>query len=241
MIRVLIKIFSPDEAGENYNVMLKNYRKTDGLLAISLFIIQLILFYITGLVLIHYNLYLGVPCTLIVIALMFVLIRTRQQSIKSVGITKTNLPGSSFIGFILSIPFFILGVLPKLSALARPILPVDIIYSVFFYLVVISFSEEVFFRGYIQTRLHGLIKYKWPAIFAGGVMFSVMHVPFQAALYYYQTGMPWSDWIEPSRLLVLVGMHVALNLLYRKYNSLAGPVILHFFVNFTITPAVFFM
>lgn len=35
------------------------------------------------------------------------------------------------------------------------------------------------FRGFIQTRIRGIIKNKWLSIVGVGVMFATMHIPFQ--------------------------------------------------------------
>jgi len=62
---------------------------------------------------------------------------------------------------------------------------------------------------------------------------------FYMALHFYSTGVHWLSWIAPGQLLIWFGWHVVINIMYSKYNSLAGPVIFHFFVNFGITQAVF--
>ncbi|MCL2855787.1 MAG: CPBP family intramembrane metalloprotease [Defluviitaleaceae bacterium] len=232
------KLFSTDES---YKQMIKKYNKVDGFLVFAFFALYLILLYLTGQVLIHFNMLITAPFGITTAVLVFVLVRIRKQTLKTIGITKSNFLRSSLVGLVLSMPLIIFNVVPEIIAISQPIQPFDVLYSVFFYLIVISFSEEIIFRGYIQPRLHGLIKYDFLAIAAGGIMFSAMHIPFQAALYYFQNGKFWPSWITPIQLLLWFGWHVVFNIIYRKYNSLAGPVILHFFMNFTIIQAVFFI
>jgi len=226
-----MKFFSTDQS---YNEMIADYTKIDGVVAIGFFAICMLFLHLAGQILIRFNLDVAVPFVLATIALVFVIIRIHKQGIKTIGITKSHLLRSSLVGLVLSAPFVVFAVIPRISAITQQIQPLDVLYSIFFYLVIVSFGEEIVFRGYIQPRLHGLIWHNFSAIIVGGVMFSLMHIPFQAALYYFHHEQPWLGWANPMQWLVWIGMHVVFNAIYRKYNSLAGPVILHFFVNFTI-------
>jgi len=60
-------------------------------------------------------------------------------------------------------------------------------------------------------------------------------------LHYISHGTWWPGWITPTQMLLWVGWHVVFNALYRKFNSLAAPVILHFIMNFNITQAVYYI
>ena len=226
-------------ANESYKLMVNNYKKTDGILAIFFFVFHMILLYLTGWVLVQFDVLLNSIFGLVTICLVFLLIRGRKQSVQTVGITRTHILRSSLVGLILSLPFIAFTVIPRITATIHAIQLFNVLYSIFFYLIVISFGEEVVYRGYIQPRLHGLIKNNFLAVILGGTMFSIMHIPFQSALYYFHNGQLWPSWITPLQLLLWFGWHIVFNAIYRKYNSLAGSVILHFFMNFTIIQAVF--
>jgi len=235
---VIERIFSTNES---YKQMVISYNKTDGVLAICFFVTCMVLLYLTGWVLVQFDVLLNSIYGLVTIFLALMLVRGRKQSVQTVGITKANIFRSSLVGIILSVPFVIFAVIPRLTEITHPIQPLYVLYSIFFYLIVVSFGEEVVYRGYIQPRLHGLIKNNFLAVALGGIMFSIMHIPFQSALYYFHNGQLWPSWITPLQLLLWFGWHIVFNEIYRKYNSLAGPVILHFFMNFTIVQTIFFV
>jgi len=225
---------------ENYEQITAGFGRRDGIFALCFFALCMILMSMTGWVLVSFGLLLNSFFGLATICLVFVMVRMRKQSIQTVGITRAKLLRSSVVGLVLSAPLVIFAVMPRIMAVDGHIQPAHVLYSVFFYLVVVSFGEEIVFRGYIQSRLHGLIKNSFFAVAIGGIMFSAMHIPFQSAVYYFQNGQRWPGWITPLQLLIWVGMHVVFNALHRKYNCLAAPTILHFFMNFTIIqPALF--
>jgi len=221
-----------------YDEMAQGYIKLDGLIAIAFFTIKIVAFYIAGWALNNARLYLGVPISLALLALVFVILRIKKQGLATIGLTSANFGKSSLLGLSMSVPFIIRAA--KMFHVEH-FYSINFLYSVFFYLVVISFCEEVSFRGYIQTRLHGLIKSGPLAILVGGLMFATMHIPFQAAWAYFATGQTLMQWIEPLQLLLWIWNHIIFVIMYRRFNSLAGPVIFHFFVNFSIIQPIFFV
>jgi membrane protease YdiL (CAAX protease family) len=105
----------------------------------------------------------------------------------------------------------------------------------FFYMLTnIAFVEELLLRGYIQTRLYGAIKSDIAAVIVGGVLFMGMHIPFQL---YNRSGGDIVEFFVTNALWLITAfiMHLVLNLLYRKYNSLTAPTICHFVINFCST------
>jgi len=224
---------------DRYKEMLINYNKVDGFLAIGFFIVYMFILFLAGQAMLRFNVFLGVPISLLASALVFVMIYFRKQSTKTVGITKSNLARSSLLGLVCSAPLIIFSVIPDFTEVSRPIQTFDVLYSIFFYLVIVSFNEEIVFRGYIQPRLYSLIKADYLAIFTGGVMFAAVHIPFQSAMYYYQHGAHRR--ISFVQMFLFIGVHIIVNAMYRKYNSLAAPVIFHFFWNFSIIQATLFL
>ena len=93
------------------------------------------------------------------------------------------------------------------------------IYNVFYYFVVIGLAEEIIFRGYIQTRIYGLIKKDVPAIAMTGVLFYAMHLPYQMPV----NGMQ----LSLINFAIMFALHIVMNFLHRKYNSLAAPMVFH--------------
>jgi membrane protease YdiL (CAAX protease family) len=65
----------------------------------------------------------------------------------------------------------------RIQELLQADLLVDIIYSFFFWFIMVSFSEEIVFRGYLQPRIYGIFKSGLIAVPLAGLMFALMHLP----------------------------------------------------------------
>jgi membrane protease YdiL (CAAX protease family) len=89
--------------------------------------------------------------------------------------------------------------------------------------------EELIFRGYIQTRLVGFFKHKITGIILTGILFALMHIPFQIAV----SNMSFLEFIKINypHLLLTFFYHMIFSLLYYKFNNIAAPTIFHFFLN----------
>lgn len=89
--------------------------------------------------------------------------------------------------------------------------------------------EEIVFRGYIGTRIYGVIKKRWLAITIVGSLFIIIHFPYRMIAY----GMTLSDLIIKrfSWLIDLFITHLVLNFIYLKTNSLYGAILPHWLSN----------
>jgi membrane protease YdiL (CAAX protease family) len=148
------------------------------------------------------------------------LVLARKQKLDSIGITLSKMKKASLTGAVFGIIFtVIMNIIPNMI-IGSEIIPANqAIYNIFYYFIVISLSEEIVFRGYIQTRIYALIKRDVPAIIVTGFLFYAMHLPFQIPV----NGMT----IDLFNIIIIVGLHCVMNFLYRKYNSLAASTIFH--------------
>jgi len=103
--------------------------------------------------------------------------------------------------------------------------------NIFFYFAIISFTEELVFRGYLQTRIYGIIKSDFRAVVFVGFLCAIFHAPFRMIT--IEIG-----FLESlggiSGIFRFIIIHALINALYRKYNTLLGPIVLHGFMNLTI-------
>jgi membrane protease YdiL (CAAX protease family) len=211
------RFFSTDST---YKETLATYTKLDGLFALALYAALMIAYYVMGIFYVRKNLYFGIPVNLLLILLCVLLVLIRKQKLSSIGITAKNLGRASLVGLIFGVLFsLIMNVIPSLVTGGKIITFSAALYHVFYYFIVIALSEEVVFRGYIQTRIYGLIKSDLPAILVTALLFYLMHLPFQIPV----NGMQ----INIINMAIIVILHVIMNALYRKYNSLAAPTIFH--------------
>jgi membrane protease YdiL (CAAX protease family) len=196
------------------------YGKEDGLLALALYVLLLIVYYFMGMIDAKYHLYFGVPVNLLFIGICVILVKLRRQSLSTIGMTKRNMRKSLLTGLIFGLIITLaMNVLPNILSGGKLVSTGQAVVNVFYYVFVIALMEEVVFRGFIQTRIYGLIKGDVPAVVITGILFYLMHLPFQMQA----NGMR----IDVLNMIVLFIIHIVLNFLYRKYNTLAGPVVMH--------------
>lgn len=224
------KAFATDPT---YKQMTQAYGKKDAFLAIGVYACVILLYLGAG----YLRMTTGstVPSILanvLLIALVFLLVRIRGQKLSTVGFTMRNFKRSLIVGtgtgLVLSI---CANVIPGLLSGGRWVGLGEALWNLFYMLVIIAFMEELVFRGYIQTRLYGAIKSDAAAVVVCGLLFAGMHIPFQL---FNRSGGDLAAFLSEngSWLLSTFVIHIAINFLYRKYNSLVAPTAFHFLVNF---------
>ena len=154
--------------------------------------------------------------------------RFKKAGISSLGIKKVNLIRSLTAGLIGGAAYIVVGdVLPAIMY-GWGLEPPGYIFSrLAYFIFLIALFEEIIFRGYIQTRLYGLIKNDVLAVSTGALMFSLMHAPAQLASGNRVFDASFVLWLAFTFI-----MHIVFTALYRKFNSAAGPVIFHALWNF---------
>lgn len=166
------------------------------------------------------------PMLLLQLVPIFVILRLRGQSLSSIGITKTKLIRSVMIGIIAAIPLSAVPIYAYLIGVARFQQSFgDILLQLAYYLILVAFAEEVMFRGYIQTRVQGLIANKLAAILVVSVMFSILHIPLQI-IRFGQNPVDYiaEDWFS----LLLKGlMHPVFVFLYSRTDNVIAPTVTH--------------
>lgn len=215
----------------DYKESINNYTIKDGILAVLIFPAYVFFTYLGIQIQIHTgsNIIALVTNTAVVL-LVFIIIRLRKQNLYTVGISTDGWFKSSIVGFVIGMTFFMLRVMGVIPAAFQAMGEQSVAFIIFYYFVVISFSEEFMFRGYMQTRIYGIIKSSFWAVVVVGFLFALLHIIIDIMFMRYfgsyarYTPRVWS-------LIQLTIIHVLINYLYRRYNSLVGPVILHGFLN----------
>jgi membrane protease YdiL (CAAX protease family) len=159
------------------------------------------------------------------------MVLVRKQSLSSIGLTRCNAKKSLLSGGVLGSCFILINVITAILS-GKELTDIGtLFYNVFYFFVIIGFTEEVVFRGYIQTRLYGILQSDTIAVIVGGVLFSLMHIPYKMSM----LNMDLLSYLQSNYmiLLFLILWHVVFNFLYRKYNSLLAPTIFHGFMDFS--------
>ena len=100
-------------------------------------------------------------------------------------------------------------------------------YLVYFFTV--GLTEEVMFRGYLETRLHALTKHIWMDVIITGVLFVLMHFPFRMRAY----SVSFIEFITNAPyILDLFITHLILSYVRIKSDSLYGAIIPHWISDF---------
>lgn len=225
----LIKSFFITDKSYKEDVL--NYVKVDAYIALIFYVFFMIMYYFMGRVYAERQIYLGVWINIILTVICLIIIKVRKQKLSSVGFTMYKMKKSLILGSVLGVMLLITSsILPNLLAGNRMIGVKEFLYNIFYYFIIIGLVEELIFRGYIQTRMYGLINKRTPAILITAVLFMLMHIPFQMG----NSNMGLFEFIANNAiwLLITAVWHVVFDFLYRKYNNILAGTIFHGFMNF---------
>lgn len=219
-----------------YQKMVGTYDKTDAVLAVGVYLSVLLLYLGAGYLLMTVGSILpAILANIVLIGIVLVCLRIRKQKLSTVGITLCSFKRSFIVGATIGLVLSICGnIVPTVLSGGQWAGAASMLWNFFYMLVVIAFMEELVFRGYIQTRLYGMIQSDALANVVGGLMFTGMHIPFQL---FNRNGGNVVDFLTSNALWLLSTfiMHLLFNFLYRKYNSLTAPTACHFLMNFGST------
>lgn len=226
-----MKLFKPNQ---KFHESVVHYQSLDGLLAIGLFGVVCALYALLAVLQTNYpimqekSMAVGCAFNLLLIGLTILLIKMRKGDLSSIGLYGGNWKQSCIIGVIGAAILFFNNCLSHIIGGASFIKQSDMIQFSVYYLTV-ALCEEIVFRGYIGTRLYGLLKNEYLVILVNGVFFTVMHFPYRMVAY----GMSLSD-LTIHRMGWLVDLfitHTVLSFIYLKTNSLYGAILPHWMSN----------
>lgn len=104
------------------------------------------------------------------------------------------------------------------------------LYKALYFLIVVAFFEEVMFRGFINSRLSGLLKNQTLTLILTALIFSLMHMPFKSMFFagsvleYFATNGAYH--------LILCFVHLIFQHFYDQYQNILAPGIMHFTFDF---------
>jgi len=215
-----------------YNQEVSKFGKKDAMIALGFFIYFMIRNIVRNIIYSQFNVSADAwMATLIVfnivdVLIVFIIVKIRKQNLASIGLHKKNIWVAAGLGLLFA-PIFILSrVLPgiiwelELSSLGSLLLA---LIGVTFWAV----REDIAFVGFIQTRLHGIVKSDFWAINLGATFFTLAHVPTHLA-----HGIPTGGTVFILLLVNWFFMHRAFVMLFKRHFSLAPVFITHVASNF---------
>lgn len=214
-----------------YKSNLKKYEKVDGVKAILLYCLIMCSAFFQGwlyttnaTVFMLNSSQIWIP--LILVAVFFCFFYFGKENISSIGINSDNICNSIMLGFAGG--FLLLAVQTALfMAQGKSILfasPQLLSWVIFLFA---AFEEEVLFRGYIQTRLSGLINSQWIVGIINAVLFLSIHYPVKWVV----SGTLSLDVLSVVYVVLLLALHFFCDAVYKKTNCLWGAVMLHIIYN----------
>jgi len=215
-----MKLMSPQ-----YKDEVSKYQKKDAIIAICFWAGLMILYAAAGIISKSVSYIPSVAVTIVLLAVCAFIVLRKGGRISSIGFSSKNALPSLVVGLMCAIiPLILLnGFLPAVIY-GWKLEPIGyLLYQFFYSLVAVAFVEEVLFRGYIQTRLYGIIKGNITSILMGALLFMLMHIPFQFAY----SGMGILGQMFFLNLAFTFMFHIVLNLIYIKYNVIYGAILLH--------------
>jgi len=228
---VLRKIKNFFKTDERYREQLDEYDKLDGLLAILYFVLFMAAYYFMGCMMQKSGIYLGLYCNIVLALLSIGVVLLRKQKLSSLGLTGGKIKQAVLFSGVLGVLFLAAGgILPGVLAGAKFNQLTVILYNIFYYFIIIGLVEEIAFRGFIQTRIYGLIKNDIAAVLVTAVMFALIHIPFQMAVHQMNFGQYFMT-VFIGNMPFLLLWHIVFNFMQRKFNSVYGNTILHGFMD----------
>ena len=224
----------------------KEYNKVDGILAIAYFFYEIAFAMVAGFFIFHTNLVeqlfswskiptkaiftivLYIPIALIEAGPVFIILKCRKQSLKSIGLKKEKILKCILLGILFSIPPTLCNAFSMKFGNMLSLL--DSFWMFVYDLFEIAFVEEIIFRGFIQTRIQGLIRSKWTSIILVGIMFSLSHIPFN--LFKYNVSLVGFVTMNFRGLITTCLIHIYFVYLYTRDNNIFAPVVAHAIMDF---------
>ena len=159
------------------------------------------------------------------------------KNLSKTGITKKNLLPALLWGSAIGVIVLMsICIVPGIIHHWRVMPGSKILNYFFYYFIIIALSEEISFRGFIQPRLFPVFKKEWLVILVGGILFVLMHYPFQMTMRGMSFADYWPYFISGAPFQFL--WHLAFTFLYRKFGNIWGGTMLHGFVD--MSQGIFF-
>lgn len=225
---------------EEYALLCKNYSKNDGVKAILIYLILMLLVFFQGYLYttnlsstILTNSQMILSILDLFIGLGFVLLS--KEKLNTIGLTVRNLNKSLLYGVFGAAVLVIFVILAEGIMKGKKVdfqLPTVYMVATF---IVSAIPEEIAFRGYIQTRLTGLIKNSVLLSCVNAFLFLSIHYPVKWIVNGY-----FSFSLLPGFYVIcLILLHLLCDLVYRKTNCLWGSCLLHILYNIVTGVMIF--
>ena len=221
------KVFKADQ---EYLDNMKSYTMKDTCFALIYFFFVMAALYVMGRIQTFSGKYYGE--ILAVISIFLVLLLARFKFTK-IGISRRGLIPGVVTGLVMGMIFILIyTIIPGIRAGSELLPAKEIAYNIFYYFIIIAFEEEISFRGFITPRLYPLFKNEWITLLAGGILFALMHYPYQMAARNMNVIEYFPIFISSVPILFL--WHYVCSWLYRRFGNVWGSTVIHGFIDMSM-------
>jgi len=209
-----------------YKQEVQKYGKKDAVIALCAFVVAVALSMVDWILTTtfesHATIFQFVGRVLI-IGMTVAIVLVKKQGLASIGCHKNKLIPALRFSLLLIIVFSAFGVIPGLIY-GWEFNRLGTLIPILFTTIFMAAGEDIFFVGYLQTRLHGLFKNSALAIFVGAICFALIHVPIGLlSPFPYGWVTSWVIWIIGHTFMVLI---------FRRHFSIIPVIIAHTLANF---------
>jgi len=169
------------------------------------------------------------------LVMLFVILKKKGQGLRSVGIHAIDWRKVLCAGLVFAVACLMLfnGIISGLFEgwqLRDPVALTGIIAAT----LLLAFYEDVFFVGYCQTRIYGLIKKDWLAIALGAFLFASIHWPYWIMVTLTSGNEHFVDynWVSFAMHNVMwIVFYILLSTIFRHLRSIIPVVLFHLSYN----------
>lgn len=217
----------------SYKERITKFDKTDFFLALAIIVAYFVVMGISGLLVPHVSqlqiTIIGGGLNILFVVWVLLLLKVRHQGIDSIGLKEGNITLSFVLGGTLAAILFFCNCLSNVLFEHQTFICFADILIYLGYFFTVGLAEEVLFRGYLQTRLHSVLKHILLDVLVTGVLFVLMHFPFRMVAY----DMPFWEIISNVRYMAdLFITHLILSYIRIKSDSLYGAILPHWVSDF---------
>ncbi len=161
----------------------------------------------------------GIGFYILPVIIIFIILNVRKQKITTIGFRREGLKQSIVLGIILTLTISLIHIMKNKELNL-------IIYNIIFYIILLGFSEEIVFRGFLWPRFVASFGKRKGTILSG-IFFGIMHSPLNIVL---------KGTFIPIAIFNEIGGGVLYSLLfiyiYTRNNNIVLPAVIHGILDF---------
>ncbi len=167
---------------------------------------------------------LGIIIDSCFVGVVFLFLVVKKQGLKTIGLKEGNIKLSLIMGTVLAAILFFCNCLSIIIFEGQIFVPLKTILIYIIYYFTVGLCEEIIFRGYILTRLYGIVRNVYIDVLLSGVLFIFMHFPFRMVAY----NMSFFELASNVPYMIdLFVTSIVLSFIRIKSDSLYGTIIPH--------------